>query len=573
MENQRIADIFDTIADILEILGENPFRIRSYRNAARTIRDMAERMEDLVKTGADLQKIPGIGESTAEKIKDIVGTGTCKALEELRQKVPAGLIDLLRVPGLGPKKARILYDTLGIDSIPSLQTAAKAGKLRDLPGFGEKSEQNILKGLDLVQAGQGRFLLNVGLQYASAIVSHLKKISGVKTLEPAGSLRRRRETIGDVDILAIADDPTPLMDAFTSYSDVAEVLAKGTTKSSVRLNNGLQVDLRVVERKSFGAALHYFTGSKAHNIAIRDRAKERGLKISEYGVFDSKTSQWKSGTTEEEIFESVGLPWIPPELRENTGEIEAAEKGSLPSLIELDDIRGDLQMHTTATDGRNSIEAMARRCKELGYEYCAITDHSKAVTVAHGLDDDALLKHFAAIDKVRVPGITILKGIEVDILPDGSLDLKDETLAQADIVIASIHSGFKMDERKMMQRLARAFKNPHIHIFAHPTGRIILEREPYAVNVKEMIQMAIDAGILLEINAYPGRLDLRDADARLAKDMGATLVINTDAHSTEQLKLMEYGVSTARRAWLEKRDVANTLPLRNLRKILRHTKR
>jgi len=569
MENQRVAEVFDAIADILELTGDNVFKIRQYRSMARRIGDMAERLEDMVREGKDLQSIPRVGPSTAAKILEILETGTCKRYEDLQCKVPPGLTELLKIPGLGAKKAGVLHDALQVDSIDGLEKAAKAGKLRDLPGFGGKTEQNILKGLALYRSGQGRFRLDEGRLYAEALVAHLSGVNGLKQIEPAGSLRRRRETIGDVDILAIAEASAELMDRFTSFGDVAEVIAKGGTKSSIRLRNGLQADLRVLPAEDFGAALHYFTGSRAHNIVIRDRAKERGLKVSEYGVFRVKDDVKVGGAREEDVFSAVGLPWIPPELREDNGEIEAAEKGELPKLVELGDIRGDLHMHTTASDGSDSIRAMAEKCKTLGYDYCSITDHTKAVRVAGGLDDRQMLAHFRQIEQVRVEGLRVLKSVEVDILPDGSLDLSDDTLAQADIVVASIHSGFKMDERKMMQRLARAFQNEHVNVFGHPTGRMILEREPYAVNIKELIGLAVDAGVLLEINAHPARLDLRDADARLAKDMGAKLVLNTDAHSADQLDLMCYGVFTARRAWLEKADVANTWPLEKLLKAIR----
>jgi DNA polymerase (family 10) len=417
----------------------------------------------------------------------------------------------------------------------------------------------------------GRFKLSVGYTYARALLEYLKDTPGVKRLDPAGSFRRQKETIGDLDILAICGRGCKVMDRFTKYGDVAEVISQGETKSSVRLKCGLQVDVRVLEEESYGAALHYFTGSKAHNIAIRDRAKDLGLKVSEYGVFRAKDEKRLSGANEEDVFKAVGLPFIPPELREDWGEIQAAEKGRLPKLIELADIRGDLQMHTVATDGKNSIADMAQKAKEMGYSYIAITDHSKAVRVARGLDEKGMVKQLAAIERVngQTPGVRILKGVEVDILADGSLDLKDDILKECDVVIASVHSRFNMEEAEMTRRIIQALKNPNVNILGHPTGRLILEREAYKVNLKEVFQAAMDQGVVLEINAYPDRLDLRDVDARMAKEMGAKLVISTDAHSTLQLELMKFGVFTARRGWVEAKNVINTLPLQGLLRVLR----
>jgi len=571
VENKSIADIFTEIADILDIQGENPFRIRSYRNAARTIGDMSENLQNLVKTGRNLEEIPGIGKSIHEKIVEILGTGKCQSLEDLKKKTPPGLTELLKLEGLGPKKVKLLYDELGVDSVDRLEKAAQAGRLRVLAGMGEKTEGKILKSIEQYRAGIGRFKLSTGFTYAEALERHLQGAPGVKRLDPAGSFRRRRETIGDLDILAICTKTSKVMDRFVTYGEVKDVIAKGETKSSVRLRNGLQVDLRVLDEENYGAALHYFTGSKAHNVAIRERAKETGLKVSEYGVFRARDEKRLSGASEEEVFQAVGLPFIPPELREDRGEITAAEKGKLPRLIDPADIRGDLQMHTVATDGKNSIAQMAQKAKELGYSYLAITDHSQAVRVAGGLNEKALAKHLQEIEKVngQVTGIRILKGVEVDILGDGTLDLKDEILKECDVVLGSVHSRFNMEEGEMTKRIIRAIKNPRVHILAHPTGRLILEREPYRVNLKEVIQAAVDYGVVLEINAYPDRLDLRDVDARMARDMGAKLAISTDAHSTQQLELMKFGVFTARRGWIEAKDVINTYPLDQMLKFLR----
>ena len=571
MENKSIADIFTEIADILDIQGENPFRIRSYRNAARTIGDLTENLENMVKAGGNPEEIPGIGKSMHEKIVEIVKTGKCQSLEELKKITPPGLTELLRLDGLGPKKVKLLYDELGVDSVDRLEKAAQAGRLRNLAGMGEKTEEKILKSVEQFRAGIGRFKLSIGFTYAGALERYLGDVPGVKRLDPAGSFRRRSETIGDLDILAICAQSSKVMDRFTAYGEVKDVIAKGETKSSIRLRNGLQVDLRVLDDESYGAALHYFTGSKAHNVAIRERAKEMGLKVSEYGVFRARDEKRLTGASEEEVFRAVGLPFIPPELREDRGEIAAAEEGKLPRLIDLADIRGDLQMHTVATDGKNSILEMAKKAKDLGYSYVAITDHSQAVRVAGGLNEKALARHLKEIDKANgeISGIRILKGVEVDILGDGTLDLKDQILKECDVVLGSVHSRFNLEEAEMTKRIIRAIKNPCVHILAHPTGRLILEREPYKVNLKEVMQAAVDHGVVLEINAYPDRLDLRDADARMARDMGARLAISTDAHSALQLEMMKFGVFTARRGWIEAKDVINTYPLDQMLKFLR----
>ena len=571
MENKSIADIFTGIADILDIQGENPFRIRSYRNAARTITDMSERVQALVSAGKNLEEIPGIGKSIHEKIEEILSTGKCQLLEELRSKIPPGLTELLKLEGLGPKKVKLLYDQLQVDSVERLEKAAQSGRLRNVAGMGVKTEEKVLKSVEQYRAGMGRFKLSVGFTYTEALKKYLEGVPGVKRLDSAGSFRRRQETIGDLDILAICNRGCRIMDRFAEYDDVAEVIARGETKSSVRLKGGLQVDVRVLGEENYGAALHYFTGSKAHNVAIREKAKALGLKVSEYGVFRAKDEKRLSGAKEEDVFQAVGLPFIPPELREDRGEIQAAEKGQLPRLIELADIRGDLQMHTVATDGKNSIRDMAEKAGEMGYSYIAITDHSKAVRVAGGLGEKELAKHLKEIEKVnnQFPDVRILKGVEVDILPDGSLDLKDDILKECEVVLAAVHSRFNLEEGEMTRRIIQALKNPRVNILAHPTGRLILEREPYRVNLKEIIQAAIEEGVVLEINAYPDRLDLRDVDARMAKEMGAKLAISTDAHSVPQMEVMKFGVFTARRGWVEAKDVINTLPLMELLRMLR----
>jgi len=566
VENKQIADFFARIADLLEIQGDNPFRIRSYRNAARILGDMPDSLAEMVGTGRNLEEISGIGSGISKKIVEIVETGKLKFLDEQMAKVPSGLPGLLKVEGLGPKKVKLFYDKLGIDSLDRLEEAAKAGKLRDLDGMGAKSEEKILKGIRNVRRGLGRFKLDVGLSYAQALVEYLKGVKGVKRLEPSGSTRRRCETIGDLDILAICEKNSPIMDRFTSYDGVEEVIAKGETKSSVRLGCGLQVDLRVLERGSFGSGLQYFTGSKAHNIALRSRANDRGLKLSEYGVFEISTGKKVAGKDEKEVYGVLDLPLIPPELREDRGEVEAAEKGKLPKLIELSDMRGDLQMHTRASDGKNSIREMVEAAQKLGYEYIAITDHSKAVRIANGLDEKRLAAQLKEIDKInsKLSGFRVLKGIEVDILADGSLDLSNDILKECEVVIAAVHSRFGMEEKEMTERIVRALQNPNVNFLAHPTGRLILAREAYKVDLKEVIRAAVENNVCLEINAHPDRLDLRDADAKMAKEMGAKISISTDAHSKLHLELMKYGVFTARRAWVKKKDVVNTLPLSRL---------
>ena len=545
--------------------------MRSYHNVARIIRDLSINLADLVQEGGDPTQFAGIGASSAEKILEIVETGRLKYLEELEGKIPKGLTELLKLEGLGPKKVKVLYEGLAVDSVARLEKAARSGKLRDLAGMGAKTEEKLLKSIEHYRRGVGRFKLSVGMSYAEELVKYLSKVRGVKTLEPAGSLRRRQETVGDLDILAICTPGCKVMEAFTQYEEVEEVIAKGETKSSVRLTSGMQVDVRTLEEKSFGAALYYFTGSKAHNVAIRGRAQQRGLKVSEYGVFRVKDDKRVAGRSEEEVFSALGLPYIPPELRENRGEIEAADEGKLPELLELSDIRGDLQMHTTASDGKDSIEAMAKKAKELGYKYVAITDHSKAVRVAGGMDEKELAEHLKAIEKAngKAAGIEVLKGVEVDILADGSLDLADSIIEECDIVLASIHSRFNMPEEEMTERIIKGISNPNVNILGHPTGRLILERPAYQVNLKKVFEAAKELGVVMEINAYPDRLDLNDVNARMAKEMGLKIAINTDAHATTQLELMRFGVYTARRAWLEKKDVINTYTPKKLLRTLR----
>jgi DNA polymerase (family X) len=570
MENTQIADIFTEIADILEILGENAFRVRSYRSGARAVADLSDRLADLAAAGKDLTEIPGVGESLAGKILEILKTGTCARLEELRKQLPPHMTDLLKVKGLGPKKAKALHDKLGIASIEDLKKAAEAGKIRDLPGMGEKTEQNILKGVATFAAEAGRISLKQASDEVAAIARHLDGISAIRRYEPSGSYRRRRETIGDLDFLIEAADRKKAADAILKYEPVEDVLSRGEEKVTVRLATGLQVDFRFIDAASFGAAEMYFTGSKEHNIVLRKRAQKDGLKLSEYGLFRGEESL--AGRTEQDVMKALGLAWIPPELRENRGEIEAAEKGTLPDLIDMKDLRGDLHAHTDATDGANSIAEMVAAAQARGYEYLAITDHSHAVTVAHGLADDAMLKHADEIRKhaAGLKKFDLLAGVEVDILKDGKLDMEEKTLASLDWVIASVHSLFEMPEAKMTDRLLAAVGSGLVHALGHPFARFIGQRDSIRFDVDRVFAACRKAGVALEINAQPARLDLPDIYCKRAKEMGLTMVISTDAHKTRDLDLIGLGVSVARRGWLEKGDVLNTLPAAALRKRLKH---
>jgi len=560
MQNQDIANIFHEIADILEIQNENRFRIRSYRNAALAIENLSEGLDSIYKKNT-LKDIPGIGESIAQKIEELLKTGKCSFHSELLKEIPHGVIDIMRVPGVGPKHAMLAYKELGVDSINRLRRSAEAGKLELLPGMGSKLQEKILKGIEQLSVSEGKFKLIVAFKYAEAIARELKKVKAVKRLEFAGSLRRKKEMVGDIDILIISSEPQKVMDAFVKVDGIKEVLAKGSTKSSAILNCGLQVDVRVLDEESFGAAFYYFTGSKEHNVTVRDMAKKSGLKINEYGVF--KGSKKIAGRSEEEIFKALKLEYIEPELRENRGEVQAAKEGRLPVLVQESDLRGDFHMHTRESDGRNTIEEMAKAGMEKGLEYIAITDHSKAVTVARGKDEKELLKHFERIDKVnkKLKSFRILKGVEVDIKSDGSLDLEDWFLKQCDVVIAAIHSRFEMPQGQMTKRIIKALSNKNVDILAHPTGRLLKERQPYAVDIEDIFKTAKDFNVAMELSAYPDRLDLNDIHCKLAKDMGLKIAVGTDSHGANQLDNMRWGVYTAKRGWLEKEDILNTLPV------------
>ncbi len=574
MENPEVAMVFEEIADLLEILGENPFRVRAYRTAARTIRELPEPVEQVARDpGRKLEDLPGIGKDLAEKIRIIVDTGDHPLRQELRQKVPPGLRDLLDIPGLGPKRAFALYKQLGITSRDELKKAAEQHRIRKLRGFGPKTEQAILEALEHLEEVSRRVYLAEAKVFAEAVVQHLKQVPSLRQIEVAGSFRRRKETVGDLDVLVTCAESGPVMDHLASYSAVRDVLVRGETKMSVRLANGMQLDLRVVPDESYGAALQYFTGSQAHNIQLRRRAQDMGLKINEYGVF--RGEQRVAGRTEEEVYAAVGLEWIPPELREARGEIEWAADGKLPRLVELDQIRGDLHMHTNVTDGRASIEEMIRACKQMGYQYLAITDHSKRVTVAGGLDADRLRAHWKNIDRIasRIPGITVLKGVELDILEDGSLDLEDDVLAEADWVVASIHYGQNQPREQITRRILNAIENKYVHCIAHPTGRLIGKRKAYDVDLDLVLKAAADHGCFLEVNAQPSRLDLDDVALFAARERGILIAINTDAHSIDELRFMEFGVYQARRGALEAKDVLNTRPVKELRKLLQQRRR
>ncbi len=571
IHNADIAAVFDEIADLLEIQGENPFRIRAYRNAARQMESMGLPAADMVARGEDLTELPGIGDDLAAKIKEMVATGKCKTLEKLRSRFPPTITTLLKLPGLGPKRVKTLHDKLKIKTLEQLKTAAREHRIRELEGFGDKTEATVLEALEQHAEQAQRFKLAVAAQYGEPLVDYLKQSRNVKQVEIAGSYRRCKETVGDLDILATTRGVSDVMDRFVKYDEVKDVLAHGETRATVRLKCGLQVDLRVVPQESFGAALQYFTGSKAHNIEIRRLGQNRKLKINEYGVFKGKKSL--AGDTEESVYRTVGLPWIAPELRENRGEIEAAHKGKLPKLVELKDLRGDLHAHTRATDGRHTLMEMAGAAKARGLEYLAITEHSRRLTVAHGLDPHQLRKQMEEIDRLneKLKGITILKGIEVDILEDGSLDLPDEVLAECDLVVGAVHSKFHLLRAKQTQRILRAMERPYFSILAHPSGRLIGSREAYEVDMLKVIRAARARGCFLELNAHPERLDLLDVNCQMAKDEGVLVAISSDAHRLQDFDNLKYGVGQARRGWLEKNDVLNTRPLKLLMPLLRRT--
>ncbi|MBU0573440.1 MAG: DNA polymerase/3'-5' exonuclease PolX [Candidatus Margulisiibacteriota bacterium] len=573
MENSEIARIFLEISELLELKGENTFKIRAYQKAARSIEGLSLDLDQVYKEGGikALKEIPGIGESLAEKIEEKITTGKVKKHQQLIRRFSPGFIELMDIPGLGPKTAMKLFKEEKINSIAKLKKAIKSGKIKDLPGIKDKKVQNISAGIKLKEKAKGRFLISEATEYAAAIVKKLEKMGPVKKIVPAGSLRRQKETIGDLDILVTSEKAEKITAGFADLALVSRVLAKGPTRSSAILKNNMQCDLRVVKPSEYGAALHYFTGSQQHAIAIRQLARTMGLKVSEYGVFKGKKRI--AGRTEEEVFGALGLKYIPPELRENRGELEAAQNGKLPILVELEDIRGDLHCHSDRSDGSNTIAEMAAAGREMGYEYMAITDHSVSTRIAGGQTEKEFLKEMSAIEKLRTKGIKILKGVEVDILPDGSLDFRDFVLKEADVVIAAIHSRFKMSKKDMTKRILSAMDNKYVNIIAHPTGRLINERAPYEIDMEEIFRVAAQTGTFMELNSHPSRLDLNDTHCRQAARHKILVSINTDSHNIGGLANIRFGVSTARRGWLEKKDVLNSLPYAGLLKKLYQKRR
>ncbi len=557
--------MFNEIADFLEIKDENPFRIRAYRRAAQAVEGLSEDIAAIAERGA-LLDVPGIGKDLAGKIQEYLANGTIGYLEGLREEIPAGVIELMGIHGVGPKTAKHLYEQVGVDSVEKLEELAKGHKLAGLPGIKAKTEENILKGIAVWRSGRERMPLGTAMVLAEAILEKLRELKEVDHIEAAGSLRRMRETVKDIDILITSKTPARVMDVFVGLPNVAEVLAHGETKSSVRLRENIQVDLRVVEPDCFGAALQYFTGSKQHNIRVRELAQRKGLKVSEYGVFNDRTNRRVAGKSEAEVYQAIGLPFMPPELREDGGEIEAALEGRLPALVSLQDIRGDLQMHTTWSDGAHPLAELAEGVRAKGYQYMAVTDHSKSATVAGGMKDEQVLQMIAEVRALnkKLKGFRILAGCEVDIKGDGTLDFPNEILRQLDLVLVSVHSRFKMTREEMTARIVRAVQHPLVHMLGHPTGRLIGERGAYEVDMEVVLTAARAAGTAVEINAAPSRLDLNDLHARRAKELGIPIAINTDAHTIGQLDYMRFGVSVARRGWLTTGDILNTLPEKQL---------
>jgi DNA polymerase (family 10) len=568
VQNLLIAATLDEIADRLEIEDANPFRVRAYRNAARTIQELQRDAKQMVERNETLAGLPGIGADLGGKIREIALTGSCELLRKLRREMPPAITELLKVPGLGPKRVKTLWHELDAQTPEQVLRAARDGRIRILRGFGEKIERNIAEAVAAHLSKERRVKLAVAVQYADALVAWLAPLPGVGGVAVAGSYRRMRETVGDLDLLVAAKDGRAVVDRFVAYPDAEQITSQGPTRASVRLRGGLQVDLRVVAVASYGAALVYFTGSKAHNIALRRLAQERGLKINEYGVF--RGAKRIAGDTEASVYRAVGLPLIPPELREDRGEIDAARDGRLPALVALEDLRGDLHAHTDATDGRDTLEDMAAAARALRFEYLAITDHSRHQAMSHGLDPGRLLRQGRAIAHLnaRLRGLRVLHGIEVDILESGALDLPDDALAPLDIVVAAVHSQFNLSRARQTERILRALDHPRVTLLAHPTGRLIGEREPYDVDIVQLVRKAKARGVHLEVNAHPERLDLVDTYCRLCRDEGVLVAIDSDAHSTQEFSHLRYGIGQARRGWLGRGDVLNTRPLAQLLPLL-----
>lgn len=570
MKNTAIAKVFSDIADLLELKGENQFKIRAYQKAVRAIEHYPKEIRIMVDEGEDLKSIPGVGDAIAKKTTELVKTGKLEYYEKLKTEFPEVITNLLDIPGIGPKTANKLCSELGITSVDSLEQAIKDGSVARLFRLGEKTANNILQQIEASRRKDQRIPIGEALPTAEEILSALNSVPGVRNLTYAGSLRRFRETLGDIDLMGTAENPQKVMDTFVSLPIVGQVLVQGPTKSSVIVSGGLQVDLRMVEHEAFGSLLQYFTGSKQHNISLRERGRRQGLKLSEYGITDIATDKLEKFADEENFYRRLGLQYIPPELREAQGEIEKAEQGTLPKLVELSDIKGDLHMHTDWSDGHNSIEEMALAAKKLGYQYIAITDHSGGRGIAHGLDVERLRQQIEEIKKVNEhrDGIQVFSGIEVDIRADGSLDLPHAILAELDIVIAAVHSAMNQNEEKMTRRVLSAVDNPDVDIIAHPTCRLLAAREPVAIDLEAVFHTAAKNNKIMEINAMPDRLDLNDVHASRARELGVKLAIGTDAHDVSHLDFMRFGVGVARRAWCEPQHILNTLPLADILAIL-----
>ncbi len=572
MENLDVARTLTELADLLEIQGASPFRIRAYRNAVNTINSLSQPLKDMVAAGEDLTELPGVGKSVAKYIGEFLTSGSISRLEEVSAEFPRSLVQLMRLDGVGPKKARKLFEELDVRTVDDLAAELEAGRVQTLDGFGVKSAAKILDAIEDHKKHTGRFQIRETERLIAGLLEHMQSAPGVARIELAGSLRRRKETIGDVDILAeLEGDGTPVVDHFVSFSGAQRVVGAGSTKGSIVLHSGLQVDLRVIPSRSFGAALQYFSGSKGHNVAVRSRAVRQGLRVNEWGVFrvpeteddepiGKEDGERLAGDTEQSVYEVLGMSWVPPELRENRGEVEAACEDELPELVSLEDIRGDLQMHSTWSDGKASVEEMARSCLERGYEYFALTDHSQAMAMVQGLTPERAREQWAEIEQVQelVPGIRILKSVEVDILKDGSLDMPDDVLEQLDVLVISVHSFMDQNKKTMTDRVLRAMQHPSADILAHPTGRIINRREPFELDVEAVLEAAADLSLAVELNANPNRLDFSDVHVHRAKELAVPVVISTDAHSLRGLADMRFGVDQARRGWLEASDVLNT---------------
>ena len=574
MKNQEIAKIFYEIANYLEMEGV-AFKPYAYQKAALTLEGLEKDVEEIYKEGGReaLLKIPGIGESMAEKIEEYLKTGKIKYYEELKKKTPVNIEELMAVEGMGPKKAKVLYQKLGIRNLKDLEKAAKSHKIASLFGFGEKTEKNILEGINFLKRSKGRFLLGEILPTVKEVYQKLKSLKEVEKIDPAGSVRRMKETIGDVDFLVISKNPGKVMDFFVRFPGIIKIWGKGSTKSSVRMREGFDMDIRVVPARSYGSALQYFTGSKEHNIATRKIAMDRNLKLSEYGLF--RGPKMIAGKTEEEVYKALGMQWIPPEMRENQGEIEAALSGKLPQIIGYKDIKGDLHCHSQWDGGTNTIMEMVKAAQNMGYEYIGISDHTKFLRIEHGLDEKKLSQQRKEIDKLNTKykilntKFKILQGCEANILNDGIIDIKDEALKKLDYVIAGVHSNFKMPKEKMTERIINVMKNPDIDIISHPTGRILKRRDEYQIDFDKILRVAEETGTILEINSFPERLDLNAENIRRAKEAGVKMVINTDSHHKDQLRFIEFGIAQARRGWAEKEDIINTQPLEKLLKLFK----